>query len=61
MSKQLGSTVSNETYNQFKILAAVKFNFEKSYTKKAINEAFEDWINKNKELNSGEIKFNHEI
>jgi len=50
MAKQLGTAVSNETYHQFKILAAVKFNFEKAYTKKAVNEAFKDWINKNKKL-----------
>ena len=51
MTKKLGSNVSNETYHEFKTIAAVKFNFERAYTKKAINEAFIDWINKNKRLN----------
>ncbi len=51
MTKKLGSDVSNETYHKFKTLAAVKFNFERAYTKKAVNEAFIDWINKNIQLN----------
>jgi hypothetical protein len=45
---QVNLKINNELEKQFRKVAAERFEAKKGFLKKAIEEAIQDWVNKNK-------------